>query len=269
MDDLDKTLQTVYGWGNARKNEFELADGSTLILAPDGYMPHKYPPLEPKLSRISEIVTFYDLDSFQEYVQTYKSDATRIFSMPGHINSGIAWVEAVFDYHSPPAAADYAVHRARYMPPYSVEWTRWTKAPVMEQVAFAEFIEENRRDIQSPDAANLLDIINKFKATSKQSYDSLVNQADGSILVHYSDKVEAREGGVVVPAMLELGIPVFFRETRARVPVFMRYKLNNGKVMFTIKVDRADYIEQASFDDIIKTVKEATQLPVHFGRMVK
>lgn len=267
MEVSKDVLQEIFDKGQAATATIDTPDGGKLAILPNDYRAHVIAPEEKRLLRIRQSPGFYDLASFNGYIDRYKGDGTRIFAVPGHIaDSGEGSVRAIFDYHKP-GTPDYAAHQAAYVPRYSEEWVRWTKARPMHQAEFAEFIEENRRDIREPDAALLLDIVTKFKATKKSDYDSLVHQPDGSVMVAYSDKVQQAGPGVAVPTELRLGIPVFFKGTVYEVPVFMRYRLAEGKLTFVVKVDRADYIEQAAFDEITKAVSEATGIEVYLGKL--
>jgi hypothetical protein len=242
-------------------------DGTQHVIIPEGFHAHTVPPRDKMLVRIQQAPAFYDAGGFSSYVNRFKSDATRIFALPGHLASDQrARVMAIMDYHAPPSTAAHGLHVATFLPRYSEPWLRWTKAPAMAQVAFAEFVEENRADIVDPDAAVLLDIVSKFKTSRKQEYDSVVYQSNGDVVVAWSDKTEnAGKPGVVVPDKLKLGIPIYFRGTVFEVPVFMRYRLADGKLMFQVKVDRADYVEQAAFDEITGKISAETSIEVYLG----
>lgn len=249
------------------------SDGRTHVLSPAGYGLSIVEPPEKKLHRIRQRPTFFDVDSFVAYVKRYQTAATQVFATPGHsADNGKASITAIIDYHGSASEAgdagtpDYCAHVATYRPRYSEEWTRWCKAATLGQVEFAEFLEENRRDISAPEAASLLDIVTKFRASRKQSYDSVVYQPNGDVQIAYAETTEsAGKPGVSVPTEIKLGIPVFFKGQRYEVPVFLRYKVGDSKVQFSIKVDRADYIEQAAFDEITSAVGEALALPIYFG----
>jgi uncharacterized protein YfdQ (DUF2303 family) len=265
MDLSREAIAHLIAVGQAQDVSVDTPDGGQLVLVPKDYTPHVVPPGERELRRIMARPTFYDLASWADYVNRFKSDATRVFALPGQMRSGGAAVVAMLDYHEP-AKPQHLAHQATYVPRYSEEWSRWRAVKPMLQVEFAEFIEENRRDIRMPDAALLLDIVTKFKATKKTDYDSAVYQPDGSVLIAFSDKVQSAGPGVAVPSELELGIPVFFRGTIYKVPVFMRYKLSDGgRLTFTLKLDRSDYIEQAAFDEITAKVGELVGVPVYIG----
>lgn len=261
------TLDKIYEKGAATAPTIERPDGGREVLLPDGYTTHTIPPLEKLLPRIRQNVALNDISSFVGYVNRYKSDATRLFAVPGHIaGDKKSSVTAILDYHTP-GHADHGAHVVRYLPRYSEQWERWTKAAPMAQAAFAEFIEENRPDIVQPDAAFLLDIVTKFKASRKQDFNSVVYQPNGDVTIAWTEQTEnaGSKPGVAVPQQLELGIPVFFKGTVYSVPVFMRYRLAEGKLTFVIKADRPEYVEQAAFDEITKAITEATGIEIYLG----
>lgn len=48
--------------------------------------------------------------------------------------------------------------------------------------------------------------------------------------------------------------------------MFVRYRVGNGAVTFQLKLDRADVIEDAAFQEVMKAVEEQTLTPVYLGR---
>lgn len=247
-------------------SSFRADDGTQVVALPDGFTAHNIAPQERPLLRIVQTPMLFDEASFIDYVNRFKSEESRIFAVPGHLSPDKqARVTAALDYHGP-SKPQRCQHVVSFAPRYSEQWVRWTKAPPMPQAAFAEFIEENRIDIIDPDAAVLLDMVSKFRATRKQDYDSVVYQPNGDIVVAWSDKTEsAGKPGVSVPDGLKLGIPVFFRDIPVKVPCFMRYRLSDGKLTFAVKVDRPEYIEQDAFDLITKRIGEQTAITPYLG----
>lgn len=267
-------LEKVFEKGAATAPAIERPDGGKEVLLPEGYRAHTIPPLEAKLSRIRQSVTMYDAPSFADYVNKFKTPTTRIFALPGHLSkSGKAVVNAVIDYHgqSEGEAAgkpEYAAHIANYAPRYSVQWERWNNAGAMQQDKFAEFIEENRDDIREPDAAVLLDLVTKFKATKKIEYNSVTHQPNGDVTIGWAENTEHHgKPGVTMPPTLTLGIPVFFKGKLYEVTALLRYRLADAKLTFVIKVDRPDIIEQAAFDEITKALQETTSIEPYLGML--
>jgi len=264
----DKTIETLIALGARQSPLIPAPDGSQVAIVPEGYRAEHIKPLDRKLTRMIQKVALYDLSSFVSYVNQFKLPGTRIFGVPSHLGNGNAGFIAVIDYHPSHETPGYCENRATFTLKHSEQWTRWTRAQPMPQVAFAEFIEENRKDVVAPDVAVLLDIVTKFRASRKQDYDSVVYQPNGDVTVAWSEKTEnAGKPGVAVPTELGLGIPVYFKGELYSVPVLMRYRLADGKLMFMIKVDRPDYIEQAAFDATAKQIAEATGIEPYIGAM--
>ena len=242
-------------------------DGGSLVLVPERFTAKKIEPLEPPLPRIRQRVTLHDQDSFIAYVERYKTDATRIFAEPGFLNQDHqARIIGTLDYHEP-GTPRYCAHSALYAPRYSDQWKTWTSPKALSQLEFAIFIEENRADIRKPEAAQLLDLVRTFKASKKAEFDSLIYQSNGDTVLAYSEKTEQKGGSFTMPTELGLGIPVYFRGTLYAVPILLRYSVSGGKVVFTLKADRADIIEDTAFSEATKAIAEATGIEVYLGRI--
>lgn len=260
-------LESVFDAGQRAAPVHTRPDGGYTLVIPHLSKEVTIPPLEPILTRIKQSVLVYSEAAFVDYVQSFKSERSRIFAVPGFLADGRGpVVKCIVDYHMLDVP-NYKAHIVEYVPRYSEAWERWSSPRTFGQVEFAEHIEENRSDIIEPAAADLLDIIRTFKASRKVSYDSVVYQNDGSVSVAYSDKVEQASGSksVTVPAELKLGIRVYHLGSVYSVPVLMRYRMGEGKVLFSTKMDRGDLIEQAAFDEILARVATATSVPVHLG----
>ncbi len=251
----------------AGKHVIERDSSSKVVIAPENFQVLPIPPLDPPLLRIEQAITLHDRDSFVAYVNRYKSSQTRMFSEPGFLAGGAAYVHAALDYHEP-ATPHHRVHNATYRLRYSEAWARWVKAcqQPMKQGEFAEFVEENRNDIREPEAAKLLDIVRAFKASKRVEFDSVVYQANGDVKLAYDEKTQQQGQSGALPEKLTLGIPVYFRGVVYAVPVFVRYKVGAGAVQFALKLDRPDVIEDAAFGEVAKAIGEAVGIEVYLGR---
>lgn len=243
--------------------------GGLAVFVPQNTQRIDIPPLEMPLPRIRQSVQLHDLDSFIDYVNRFKADGpTRIFAEPGFVAGGASSIKAIFDYHVP-GTPDRLAHTASYMPRHSTEWDIWRGicGGVIKQFDFCEFIEENRKDIEEPLAAQLLDIVRTFKVARKVEYDSVTYTSDGSAFLNYSDKVEQQGKSGALPEIMKIGIPVFFRGERFAVHVFVRFKQGNGAVNFSLKLDRADVIEDEAFKGLLSKVEEQTGIKPYLGKV--
>lgn len=272
MDD-NKGIVDLYLQGRAEGATYRAPittpDGTTHIFVPEGYKLDRVPPLDPTLTRIKQHVVLHDADSFIEYIKRFSMSASQVFAEPGFLSKdGRATITAVLDYHDGPRTPDHASHVATYMPRYSEQWTRWVRTlpPVLKQAEFAEWVEENRADIVAPEAAKLLDIVRAFKASKKSEFNSVVYQPNGDVTLQYDERTEQLGSSGPLPELLQLGIPVYYRTEVYKVPVFVRFKVASGAVVFSLKPDRADLIEDNAFGGLLTRIAEATGLTKYVGR---
>lgn len=67
-----------------------------------------------------------------------------------------------------------------------------------------------------------------------------------------------------MPTKFLLNIPVYFGESDGDVPAFLRWKLDDGKLLLGIKLNRMEHIRQAAFKMIVMFVHERSGvLPVN------
>jgi uncharacterized protein YfdQ (DUF2303 family) len=279
-----ETIQKIADLADGGRQKIATPDGGQAVVVPHGYQLAKMPPLEPPLTHIKQGVTLHTPQAVIDYTNAYKTSATRIFAEPGFLaDGGKARVGVAFDYHrdnrlsagaedesrQEMPAPDRVAHKAVYTPRYSEAWDRWTEAcggKVFTQGEFAEFIEECRQDIVEPAAATLLDVVRMFKASKKQDFDSFMHEQSGSVKLHFSSEVQ-QQGSVTLPEMMKIGIPVYYRTDRVEMDVFIRFRLAGGKVVFFMKLDRPDRVEEHAFDTLTAGIRDATSVPLHNGRI--
>lgn len=260
----------------ARKLQVHVGgDGAEHFLVPASYNLQTIERADKRLFRIEQKPELHTVESFVAYVNTYKTPATRLFARVAQGRGVPASFHALFDYHGA-AEGDAAgkpnhlEHCAKFAPAYAEEWKTWNAAAArgaMKQVEFAEFIEENRRDIRFPDAAVLLDLVSKFKAKKNVDFDSVTYQPNGNIKLEYNEETKPIGPAgqpVTVPETLTIGIPVFFKGAPFEINVFLRYRVDKG-VTFSIKLDRPDYVETSAFDLLAEQVRTETGLEIWLG----
>lgn len=267
-----EAIDRLFDAGSQARPPIATPDGGLAMALPAGYQLSRIGPLEPPLTHTKQLVTLHDADSLIAYLDVYKQDGiSRAFAEPGFLATGsAARLVAVLDYHKSDGPERIA-HIATYTPRYSEAWKRWHAACAqpLKQIEFAELIEECRADIAEPDAASLLDIVRTFKAAKKVDYDSVTYQADSTVKLHYSETVDKQGSSGALPELMQLGIPVYYRGDHYKIPLFVRFRVGGGGVMFSLKLDRADVIEDAAFSELVQRVESATGVPVHSGRLDK
>ena len=242
---------------------FDHPAGGKGVMKPDGSVQH-LPPLLPELTHVKQKVTLQDEASFVAYVNRFKQDdQTAVFASLKPFG-----FSAILDYHRPaePFRLD---HRAAFSVQWAEQWARWQAIDgvPLTQSAFAEHVEENMQDIVAPEGAAFLDLVTGLSATKKVSFVSGVRLHDGCNQLTYAEDVEAKgKGTMVFPSEFAIGLPVFFGGEAYRVKCFLRYRIEEGKLVFVIRIHRRTYVEQTAFTDIVSRVEDGVGLPVWIGR---
>jgi uncharacterized protein YfdQ (DUF2303 family) len=161
-------------------------------------------------------------------------------------------------------------HKATLDLPYSEEWKTWSaiNGQLKPQLEFARFIEENAPDIKAPDAASLLEAVRDLQARRNVNFIQAVRTSSDNESFEFTDNTEARtKADLELPTKFTLSIPVYFGDPDAEVPAFLRWKLDDGKLLLGIKLHRAEHIRQAAFNLIVTDAMEKTSLLAVFGKL--
>jgi uncharacterized protein YfdQ (DUF2303 family) len=199
----------------------------------------------PRPLRIKESVLLHDTDSFIAYVNAFKlAGVSRIF-----FNTVEEEFVGVLDYHEVETPA-WCGHTAAYKPRRSVEFETWmaSNRKQMTQVEFARFLEENMPDVVEPNSAELLQVALTFEAKKSVEFSSGVRLNNGQIQFQYDEVVRgtAQKGTIEIPEQFVLGIAIHVNGPAYRIPVRLRWRLQEGKVAFWYEVVRPHrYIEDA------------------------
>lgn len=238
-------------------------DGRQLVFVPEGFKIETVQPVNPVLpDHIRQSVRLDDGASFIAYVNTFKSEATRLF-----VDVNAARLTADLDYHKPASAQSQRAHLARYDMPRAEEWKRWNDidGKSIPQAQFAEFLEENLDDIVDPAGAAVLEVATRLQAKKKVEFDSGIRLQDGAVQLTYREETDTGKGQMVIPSEIMLGIPVFFGGDRYKLKAFLRYRIEEGKLTFKIVIHRKAFIVQDAVREAAAAVATATELVALFG----
>ncbi|MDX0453666.1 DUF2303 family protein [Sinorhizobium medicae] len=222
------------------------------------------------------------LESLISLIDRHKTEHSAIFAETNWEKPSIT---AVFDYHEAKngGLADNGKHRAHYEFPLSEEWKAWVKinGKPLEQVEFAEFIEDHIAELSAPDSFEAEDFRGKFGF--KVAYPNELVALSRGLQVHAETRVknnvvlqsgegeitrdeehrDAQGNKLTVPGMFILSIAPFFMGDPTRIPVRLRYRVSGGKVVWICQLYRPDvHITQQVMRDLERVAHE-TELP-HF-----
>lgn len=153
---------------------------------------------------------------------------------------------------------------------YSPEWQDWTRndGKSLSQLTFAEFIEDQLPCLVDPAPAEMLEVITSMQATRDARFESGIRLQDGSVRFQNSETIKAqagKDGALVIPAGFTIGIPVFEGRTPFKIQARLRYRLDEGRLMFTYKLNRLVDVLRAEFASLRTELQAATGAPVVLG----
>jgi uncharacterized protein YfdQ (DUF2303 family) len=214
---------------------------------------------------------FQDSGAFIAYVNAFKQEATRIF----YVQDGKFL--AVIDYHIPaldggpiaPQVALHGDHMACLNLIRSPEWITWANnsEKAMGQQEFAEFVEDNARDILQPSPMEMLEIATGLQATVGATFRSAINQANGTVQLNWDEQVEGtvKGTGKAIPAQFQIGVRPFMGTERYPVDCRLRYRVAGGSLKLHYKALHLDPITEAALDGIVAKVRDETGIAPALG----
>jgi uncharacterized protein YfdQ (DUF2303 family) len=225
--------------------------------------------------------------SFLEHVAKFKDQGSAIYAN-GDVSK--PQVMAIYNYHFDQSPR-FGDHRAVLDCRLSDEWKVWTANAnkAMRQHDFAMFIEDNIGDIQP--APNLKDANNEilkeismtlaypfagqsdmlklsrgieiFEASKAKS---IVNLQTGERTLEYQGEHKDGDGNkLTIPGLFLIAIPVFKDGIVYRLPVRLRYRLQDGSVNWSYDIYRDDKAFKLAYDETCVNIEEATGIKVYVG----
>lgn len=215
---------------------------------------------------------FDDAASLIHYFNRFKDVDSTIFA-----DLDTSKIVGVIDHHQAEnhdddgnLVARYHDHLATFTAKHSPEWKIWLgkNGAAMDQVAFAQFVEDNAPDIQFPSAGEVIEMALKFEAVKQGSFKSGHRLQDGSSSVSYQDDTTGSAGGgaITIPKEIELFIPVYQGGAPEKVIARFRYRLSGGSLAMWYDLLRIENLKRAAFQAIIDKVNSETGTFVLAGR---
>lgn len=166
--------------------------------------------------------------------------------------------------------AGWSDHRATLGLRLTPAWRRWAAndRKMLNQVAFAEHIEESLLDIVEPDSATLLELAQTFEAQRSAAFKSATLLASGERQFNYTEELTAaagRQGQLTIPAAFTLGLQPFDGAELYKVTARLRYRLNDGALSLGYLLDRPEDVLRAAFDDSVAAIEASTSLTSYRG----
>ncbi|CAD5377116.1 conserved hypothetical protein [Pseudomonas sp. OF001] len=214
--------------------------------------------------RIRQSVKVLDAKTFIDYVNRFADSASAVFCNGPEGRT----FTAVLDYHQPDSPS-WGTHKATYQCPTTVEWGNWRAADrkKMAQADFAEFIEENVKDIVQPDgnhaaptAADMLEISRTLEAKKNIAFRQGIRLDNGQVQLTYNEQIDGRAGEtgqLNIPEQFFIGIRPFLGGDAFCIPARFRYRIQEGRLVMWFELVRPDKVLEEAYNAVRKQIADA------------
>lgn len=254
--------------GAPQKNP--LIDGVPFVLVPEGYTAQPLDVAFENPARATGIVKLRDAASFVSYFNRQRRPESLIYAsldpakILGIIDDHRAYVDAFADEHD---GSNWRSYRIEFAVPASREWKIWTtqdRQP-LDQLAFAELIEDNLPDIVNPDGSTMLGMALNFEASKEGNFVSASRLQDGSTTFVWKEDVNATGNKIAMPSQITLSIPVFENGSPYSIDARIKYRVQNGTLKIWYELIRPQKVLEAAFRSIWTLIEEQTKTTILLG----
>lgn len=149
------------------------------------------------------------------------------------------------------------------------DWVAWhaLSGNAFRQEQFGDKVEELLHTVVSPDQAELLEVIDSVRASSKGEFESAITRANGAQRVTYNTEVTTRAGRtgeLEVPQIITLELrPWEGHQEVYMVDAYFRLKIADGGLTLSIKLKPTRQILRTAWNDLTTKVTAAVAKPVY------
>lgn len=242
----------------------EIGPSDNCIFVPEGFTLKDAESFQPVPRRKRGTCVLQDIASLCAYITEHKNPSSRVF---------VNWVTGaslcILDFHAEDPA--WMQHIATWNPEPSPAWSEWCKhnGRQMDQKTFAEFAEDHLADFENPPGGEMFDIITTLQASGRLNFRQAVRIDNSTIKLTYEETIDAKagqKGELNVPQVFALGIELYPGMGTTTIQARLRYKIQDGQLTFTFKLQDMERITRAAVDRIVQTIKAETGLAVFLGR---
>ena len=140
---------------------------------------------------------------------------------------------------------------------------------MMDQVDFAEFIEDHLSSIGEPDGAALLEICQTLQARTGVQFKQQSILANGQRTFAWEEDTLARagqKGDMKIPGELTLVLRPFQGAAQAAVTARFRFRIQPTGLQLGIRLVERERILEDAFNVIVDGVQDGIPVKVRFGR---
>ncbi len=162
-------------------------------------------------------------------------------------------------------------HQATLKLATSPEWDEWMTidGKLLDQVKFAEFVEDHLSTIGAPDGGTLLDICQTLQGTSGATFKQQTILSNGQRGFRWEETVEAKagiKGDLKVPGELVLVLRPFQGSDPISVTARLRFRVGPQGMAIGVKLNEPHRVLEDAFEQVVLQVQAASPVFVAYGR---
>lgn len=214
--------------------------------------------------RITGTRTVADLPSFLAELDRRPLDTDS--TLWGNADRGV--ITAIYNDHDGHTAGWRDDQLVLQLKP-DADWVKWHQlsGKFMRQVEFGDVVEDLLHTVVSPDQADLLEIIDSVRASTKGEFENSIVRANGSQTVQYNTEVTTRAGRtgqLEVPQTVTLKLrPWEGHEVTYEVQAYFRLRIEGNALQLAIKLKPTRQIVRDAWFDVTSKVTETIDKPVY------
>lgn len=248
-------VQAAIDAGSALTTPVELVEGQdyAVVVPPGGRVERIVNDLDQYRDhprRKTGSVTVHTATSLVAYLAKHGRDETEVWA-----DVTASRVVAVVNAHATTEAAGWGDHRAVLQLHKTPSWQAWLRlnGQLVDQIAFAEHLQDRSVDIVSPDSATMLEIAQTFSANRRVGFDSSQRLSSGEVQLRWHEDIDAkagRKGDIAIPETFELALQPYEGSQIYKVRARLRYRINDGRLSIGYALERPDDVLRAAFTDM-------------------
>ena len=153
------------------------------------------------------------------------------------------------------------------------EWAEWERVDgnLLNQVEFAQFIEDHLSTIGAPDGADLLDVCQTLQATKSVDFKSSQILASGERKFRFEETIDAKAGAkgeLTIPSELTLVLRPFQGSDPVGIQARFRYRIDgSGRLLIGVRLNEPEKVLEDAFDVVVGQLRKGLgeRATIRFG----
>jgi len=219
-------------------------------------------------------VTLAQHDSFVAYLAKHALPETEVWADidKDRITAVINAHAAVAGDPDDEGVAGWGDHRATLQLVTTQDWRDWTgnSGKLVGQQEFAEFVEQHLPNFLRPSAADMLELAQTIKGSTKVSFESSKRVKSGETAIEWREETTAtagKKGTIDIPDTIDLGMQVYEAGAPYKLTARFRYRIGAGagQLVLGYVLERDGDVKRDAFGQVVQQVAADAERDVWHG----